>query len=164
MNYIFMSQKNHSKKCLCRKMTIFRVSKNMKISISHLSEWTLVMTSHARFVYILYYTQEISHFIFIRSKYGKNICNGCWSACKRSLYKTCRPKFTGLNKISRAIITRRLLVWAQWPIMCDQIVTKYTRFLTLQYFLWDKIARPHRKPLGLLYPLETCFSVESFHL
>ena len=24
--------------------------------------------------------------------------------------------------------------------------------------LWDKIARPHRKPFGLFYPLETCFS------
>ena len=31
------------------------------------------------------------------------------------------------------------------------------------YILWDKIARPHRKPFGLYYPLETCFSAESFH-
>jgi len=29
--------------------------------------------------------------------------------------------------------------------------------------LWDTIARPHRKPFGLFYPLETCFSAESFH-
>ena len=29
--------------------------------------------------------------------------------------------------------------------------------------LWDKIARPHRKPFWVLYPLETCFSGESFH-
>ena len=26
------------------------------------------------------------------------------------------------------------------------------------HILWDKIARPHRKPFGLFYPLETCFS------
>ena len=26
------------------------------------------------------------------------------------------------------------------------------------FLLWDKIARPHRKPFGLFYPLETCFS------
>ena len=29
--------------------------------------------------------------------------------------------------------------------------------------LWDKIARPHRKPFALFYPLETCFSAKSFH-
>jgi len=29
--------------------------------------------------------------------------------------------------------------------------------------LWDKIARLHRKPFGLFYPLETCFSAESVH-
>ena len=23
--------------------------------------------------------------------------------------------------------------------------------------LWDKIARPYKKPFGLFYPLETCF-------
>jgi len=27
--------------------------------------------------------------------------------------------------------------------------------------LWVKIARPHRKPFGLLYTLETCFSSTS---
>jgi len=29
--------------------------------------------------------------------------------------------------------------------------------------LWDKIARPRKKPFGLFYPLETCFSAESFN-
>jgi len=29
--------------------------------------------------------------------------------------------------------------------------------------LWDKIARPHRKPFGLFYPLETSFSSNFFH-
>jgi len=31
------------------------------------------------------------------------------------------------------------------------------------FILWDNIARPHRKPFGLFYPLETCFCDESFH-
>jgi len=31
------------------------------------------------------------------------------------------------------------------------------------YFIWDKIARQHRKPFGLFYSVETCVPAESFN-
>jgi len=40
------------------------------------------------------------------------------------------------------------------------IILEYNKHM--RNILWDKISRPHRKPFGLFYPLETCFYAKSF--
>jgi len=45
----------------------------------------------------------------------------------------------------------------------DQVHTIFGHYYIFDTdLLWDKIARPDRKPFGLFYPLETFFSAKSF--
>jgi len=80
------------------------------------------------------------------------------------------------NMIPKAPISPNKKIWAKSePNPGNEIERAITEFddsdisnrprlkTFFEIFLWDKIARPHRKPFGLFYPLETCFSAESFH-
>ena len=76
------------------------------------------------------------------------------------------PKFVPNKK-------KQIIVWHSEKIVHFSCGQKNAHFLspdkilkkcnTISQILWHKIARPHRKLFGLFYPLETCFSVESFH-
>ena len=54
----------------------------------------------------------------------------------------------GVGVISLIFLSRKVfLTYSYWNVI------KYSLYI----ILWDTIARPHRKPFALFYPLETCF-------
>ena len=56
---------------------------------------------------------------------------------------------------------------SSWNLISKKVCSPiflFKKHRSLKNILWDKIACPHRKPFGLFYPLETCFSSYFFFI
>jgi len=66
---------------------------------------------------------------------------------------TILTSLTGGKKVKFCEI---FVAFSKWGTLLKSAIFQTNRD-SQDLFLWDKIARPHSKPLGLFYPLETCF-------
>jgi len=101
-------------------------------------------------------TSEALHWM-LHPKYPKANSKFSWGARK----KTQSRIGCGVEQIARK---NKIVIEIGWDdIFTFEGISNPKWTLNLSLYSKYILARPHRKPFGLFYPLETCFSAESFH-